>query len=562
MKMTVAKKLLGGFLSVLLLLGAVGIISFLEIGSVNTTYSNLMGDRVSKVLLVENLQKYQLKESNAIRGYLITGNTSHIDDYHSFAKKFDLALNKLADASTNTTSKSMIHELGILHIRNKKVADKEIEFKQQDDPRYLDIVNTTGNTLGAEFSSKIEDFTKYQETQLHKGINDTTNKANAVKLVVVIISLAALAVGSVVAFLISRSISKPVIKASKAIEEIAEGNLAIEEVMVKNKDEIGLLVLALNKMKSNMRMVIHQVMESSAHVASSSAQLAASADQSSLAAQQIAENTQLHAAGTEQQLARFQEVSSSVGEMAGSIQQIASGSETMLKASEQASNLTNRGAVSVNNVVNQINLINESVGRASVYIHSLEERSRDISKIVTIITGIADQTNLLALNAAIEAARAGEMGKGFAVVADEVRKLAEESKKSADQITQMIGLIQQETKQAVLAMEDGNVQVSEGLRETTEASSAFNLIATSINEVSEKVEAVSSSVQQLAASSDQIMEAVMLVKEISEQNAAAGQESSAATEEQLATMEEVSSSAESLSKLAEELQTVVSRFKL
>ena len=88
-----------------------------------------------------------------------------------------------------------------------------------------------------------------------------------------------------------------------------------------------------------------------------------------------------------------------------------------------------------------MNQIKQSVIKASNSIISLRERSNEISQITEIITGVAEQTNLLALNAAIEAARAGEHGKGFSVVAEEVRKLAEESKKSASQITIMINHI-------------------------------------------------------------------------------------------------------------------------
>ncbi|MCZ2991853.1 methyl-accepting chemotaxis protein, partial [Acinetobacter baumannii] len=92
----------------------------------------------------------------------------------------------------------------------------------------------------------------------------------------------------------------------------------------------------------------------------------------------------------------------------------------------------------IGQIINQMSLIQNAVQDLSSIIYSLETRSKEISDIVTVITGISNQTNLLALNASIEAARAGEQGKGFAVVADEVRKLAEQSKTAATDINQLL----------------------------------------------------------------------------------------------------------------------------
>lgn len=144
--------------------------------------------------------------------------------------------------------------------------------------------------------------------------------------------------------------------------------------------------------------------------------------------------------------------------------------------------------------------------------HRIFIRSNPDQKKSAIITTIAEQTNLLALNAAIEAARAGEHGRGFSVVADEVRKLAEGSKQSAVQIQQMIGLVQEETKQAVQAMEKGNEQVKEGLEDTMEASAAFAEIAHSMGNVTYKVKEVSSSVEELMALTSQIIEVMTNVQ--------------------------------------------------
>jgi len=271
---------------------------------------------------------------------------------------------------------------------------------------------------------------------------------------------------------------------------------------------------------------------------------------------------QVSAEGIEQQLLQYEELCSSISEMNDGIHQITENSEEMLQITEKTSVLTREGGEIIDLVVEQMNQINQSVTKASTSIISLRERSNEISQIIEIITGVAEQTNLLALNAAIEAARAGEHGKGFSVVAEEVRKLAEESKKSANQITVMINHIQKEANQSVQMMSEETTLVEHGLKETENAHETFALISQAMNEVTDKVVEVSSSVQQLMAVSKQILESVDFAKRVAEKSVLSSQESAAATQEQFAAMEEVAASAQFLSQMAEDLQSIISKFKL
>lgn len=255
-------------------------------------------------------------------------------------------------------------------------------------------------------------------------------------------------------------------------------------------------------------------------------------------------------------------VQASMEEMESGMESINSTSEEMFKAAESAKTLSENGDEAIKSVVNQMHEINESVSVTTGVIRSLGNRSKEINKIVGFITEIANQTNLLALNAAIEAARAGEHGKGFAVVADEVRKLAEESRKSTEQITTMISMIQEETERAVESMEKQNIQVVGGLQFTQNAESAFMNIKGSIGEVTERVQEVNVSIEDLLSLSQSISEAIEKVQKIAEVSVLASQEVSAGTEENVASIEEVSASAQNLSSLAENLQLLIGRFKV
>ncbi|MNJ56966.1 Methyl-accepting chemotaxis protein McpA [compost metagenome] len=209
-----------------------------------------------------------------------------------------------------------------------------------------------------------------------------------------------------------------------------------------------------------------------------------------------------------------------------------------------------------------MNSVQESITSLSELMAGLGERSAQIGTITEVINGIAGQTNLLALNAAIEAARAGEHGRGFAVVADEVRKLAEESSASAQQITGLVQLIQQDTRHAVEAVKANGVETQSGMEIVTNAGYVFKEILNAVNKVAGEIQEVSAGAEQIAASSDEVVKFMEQISTISEAASGGTHNVSAATEEQLASMEEIASSAASLSKMAEQLQEQVNKFKV
>ncbi|MBM7693842.1 methyl-accepting chemotaxis protein [Peribacillus deserti] len=563
MKMTVGTKIRGAFLTLFLLLGGAAGLAWYEIGQVDRSYTEVLKTEVVSMERVKELKAELNQQSGEVRGYLITGDESYMAAYQESANLFEKNVLLILSETKDPGFKKLIKEIDEIHGDFQMVVEKEVKAKKAGNiNEYMTIVKTSAKDVGAGFRAAVDKAVAYQMNKVDEVSALTTEETKQTQWLVMAISIFSLAAALGLSYLINNAITKPIIAASRAINKVSGGDLSIKEIKVKNKDELGTLITSLNQMILNLRTIVGEVNQSASHVAASSEQLAASSEESTAAAEQIAHNTQRASQGMEIQLQQFETVSLSVNDMTSGLKQISHNSDDMLAAAEQASAVTKQGTQSIGNVVRQMALIHESVSEASQFIQSLDVRSAEISNIVSLITGIADQTNLLALNAAIEAARAGEQGRGFAVVADEVRKLAEESKRSADQITNMINLIQEEIKQAVQAMEEGNQLVNDGLGDSAEANGAFDSISQSIDSVATKVKEVSASVQDLTASSGQITEAVIEVREINEMSAAATLESSAATEEQLATMEEVTASAEALSKLAEDLQSSISHFKM
>ena len=177
----------------------------------------------------------------------------------------------------------------------------------------------------------------------------------------------------------------------------------------------------------------------------------------------------------------------------------------------------------------------------------LTEQSQTIGEIIATVNDLAEQSNLLAVNAAIEAAKAGEQGKGFAVVAQEVRSLAEQSKEATAQVRTILNDIQKATNTAVLATEQGNKAVEEGVRQSKDAGESIRLMGMSIEESAQAAVQIAASSQEQLTGMDQVAQAMGDIKLASEQNATG--------------MKQVESAVQNLHELGQKLKHLVEQYK-
>jgi len=416
---------------------------------------------------------------------------------------------------------------------------------------HLNTMNKLGDEL-AEYNSKTADEINTQ--------NDLDfDFANRMLSYIPLISIM-LALG--LGWWVARIISKPLIAVVANVQEISNGNLAIQGVNFNSKDEVGQLIKAVNNMAEHLRTLIKNVAQSAEQLAASSEQLTASSEQSAQAATQVALTIMEVASGAEKQSKAIDDTSITIEHMSVNVQQAAANSTVVASSTNKTAQTASEGLEAIANANEQMANIEKTVNNSALVVSKLGERSKEIGQIVDTISGIAGQTNLLALNAAIEAARAGEQGRGFAVVAEEVRKLAEQSQEAAKQIAGLISEIQKDTDSAVVAMNDGTKEVKRGTEVVTLAGHYFDNIATLVTEVSGQIEDISTNMQQMATDSQHIVSAVRGIDTISKNALGHTQTVSAATEEQSASMEQIAASSQSLAKLAEELQIEIQTFKI
>lgn len=310
-----------------------------------------------------------------------------------------------------------------------------------------------------------------------EGINDGDDVITASNWLMVLAILIGIGLAILLALLISRGITGGIIKGVSFAEEVSKGNLKIEidKEFLEQKDEIGMLARALQKMVEQLRDIIGDILSGADNIASASQEMSGTSQQMSQ--------------GASEQASSVEEVSSSIEQMVANIQQNTDNAMATEKIAVQAATGIKKGSESTDIAVKSM---------------------KEIAKKVSIIGDIAYQTNMLALNAAVEAARAGEHGKGFAVVAEEVRKLAERSQIAAEEIDEL---------------SESGVRVSE------EASRQLAAIVPEIEKTAQLVQEVVSASMEQNAGAEQINSAVQQLNQIIQQNAAASEEMASSSEE-------------------------------
>jgi methyl-accepting chemotaxis protein len=304
--------------------------------------------------------------------------------------------------------------------------------------------------------------------------NAAEKQATALKMVsvtaMIVGVLAALALG----ILLTRAITRPIIKAVGVTEKLSAGDLTVQ-IDVDSKDETGQLLTAMQNMVAKLSEVVSDVQTAADNVAAGSEELSSTAEQMSQ--------------GASEQAASAEEVSSSMEQMGANIRQNADNALQTEKIAVKSADDAREGG--------------KAVGETVVAM-------KEIAGKISIIEEIARQTNLLALNAAIEAARAGEHGKGFAVVASEVRKLAERSQTAAAEISKL---------------STSSVAVAE------QAGQMLQRIVPDIQKTAELVQEISSACNEQNTGTDQINKAIQQLDQVIQQNAAASEEMASTSEE-------------------------------
>ncbi len=483
-----------GFAAVLILLVAVAGFGLQQVARLNERVVYLTSVDEGKLAALSKVQFAVGLRAIAARNLALVqdaaGQKGDLDLVGSAQKDLDAGMARLAelmkDPATSAQELEMLAQLRKLEADYLPVAVDIVKkaTSQQSEAARVSLVKDCMPILNRVIAH-IEHFNAVLNASSQANVADAEAAYQLSKWTMLGASLAALVLGSFIAWLLTRSISRPLEQAVSVAQRVQAGDLG-SHIEVRGRDELGQLMAALKGMNDSLVNIVGEVRQGTDTIA--------------VASDEIKRGNMDLSHRTEQQAGSLQETASAMEQLTSAVKQNSENASQANRLADQAAQVAARGGAAVGRVVDTMQAISDS--------------SRKIVDIISVIDGIAFQTNILALNAAVEAARAGEQGRGFAVVASEVRTLAQRSATAAKEIASLIN--------------ESVTKVGMGEKQVSEAGSTMHEVVESIQSVTHIMQDISTASTEQTMGIEQINRAIALIDEATQQNAALVEEAAAA----------------------------------
>jgi methyl-accepting chemotaxis protein len=512
--MSIATRLTWGFVSVLVLLAGVAATSNVAMRMVSGQMQQIVEVNNLKIELASSMLNNINQIGLHTRTVALLYDAKQIQEEAAAAEaagaaylKAEGELKAALDGSSSTDTERQLLTGIAAQARQAVPALKAVVEKgvASDNVAAVQILTDTAGPIERAWRAKVTEFAVLQKRLIGEATaTAAATKRNAMAAEMALVAVA-LAAGSLIAWRITRGVTRPLGRAVAVAERIAEGDLT-SDVRAERDDETGRLLQAIASMQDRLSALVGHI------------RLAADAIET--ASSEVASGNQDLSHRTEQAASNLQQTASSMEQLTGTVKQSAEAARQANQLASSAAEVAARGGSVVSDVVTTMDQITHS--------------SKKIADIIGVIDGIAFQTNILALNAAVEAARAGEQGRGFAVVAGEVRSLAGRSAEAAKEIKSLIGASVE--------------RVETGSRLVAAAGATMKEIVGSVQRVSDIIAAITASSAEQSEGIGQVNTAVTQLDQMTQQNAALVEEGAAA--------------AESLKEQAQRLAQMVGTFRV
>ncbi len=393
---------------------------------------------------------------------------------------------------------------------------------------------------------------------------EVLSRVSGLKRDFIILSGLIILIAAAATLFIARGIVRPLRLAVARLGAIAAGDFTqpVPEDFLRRGDEIGDLARAVGRLQQDMRNLIAGVRTEAHALAGNSESLSASSQEVAAAAGETARAVEEVAKGASEQAENLQQVAKLVNDISKQLDNVYNSFTDIKTGSETAAAAADKGKQELTALTASIDTVRQAFRQVSDKLSGLGTVVGQVGEIISVITGIAEQTNLLALNAAIEAARAGEAGRGFAVVAEEVRKLAEESRRSADKIRELLGAISGETKAVIATSQTTDQHVAAQLDTVKQTVQAFDAVLAAVLAIAPLVAAGFKEMNATVNTKDAVLSRVQDISALAGAAAAAAEQMAASAEELSASTEEIAAGAQQTLGVANKLTGQVDKFKL
>jgi len=483
--LTVGRRLGAGFLVVVLAMVALVVAGVVQVNSINHRLTVINDQNAVKQRYAINFRGSVHDRAIAVRDVVLAATDKDVADevtlIAALTDKYSASDTKMndifADASkVNDQEKTALADINSVQAKTLPLITQVVQARQAGDhTKALSVLVNDAKPAFVDWLRVINVFIDLEESMNQVETKAARKTASDFLTLMGLLCLVAIAIAVIVAWRISRSITRPLDEAGSVLAAVAAGDLT-RRLDVQSNDEVGQMSKSMNTALGSIGEVMNRFAGSASSLASASARIGGL-------------STQL-ASGARESSSQAEVVAAAADDVSRNVQTVAAGSEEMGASIREISRNANEAATVAARAVTAVVTTTETVTR-------LGESSREIGDVVKVITSIAEQTNLLALNATIEAARAGEMGKGFAVVAGEVKELSQETARATEDISRRVQAIQADTTSAVTAIED----VSAVIGKINEYQTT---IASAVEEQTATTSEMNRSVAEAAAGSGQI----------------------------------------------------------
>ena len=488
----IGTRLGAGFAIVLALMAAVAALGINGMANSNAALEKIVNQNVYKMDLLREMSDGVHIVARVTRTIVLLSDPAEIETeikkIGAARAQYNAAWDALQKTPAGPEAMAIRAKLLAAQQRTRPLNDKVVQLARvNDDQQAIRVLIQDAGPATTAWQAAIVEDIDMQLASNKQAVAQAATAYASMRLLVLSLATAAIAIGAALAWFVTRSITAPTRAAVQVAQAVAAGDLT-SRIEVHSSDETGMLMQALKQMNDSLIAIVGNVRGGTELIATASSQIAAG-------------NLDL-SSRTEEQASSLEETASSMEELTSTVKQNSENAHQANLLAQTASAVALRGGAVVAQVVATMSSINASSTR--------------IVDIIGVIDGIAFQTNILALNAAVEAARAGEQGRGFAVVASEVRSLAQRSAEAAREIKALI--------------HDSVKQVDDGARLVDEAGSTMNDIVDSVKRVTDIIGDITIASQEQTAGIEQINVAITQMDTVTQQNASLVEEAAAASE--------------------------------